>query len=230
MATVKYYAAMYSDMALPSNAGRLLDHDDTFAELTTATSDTFVLMGQGFTYVDDALTSGAVSEVVFKASGSSAYRITDINWDIAANEGAPSLVKGSADLFGGNDTVIGSRVQDYLYAGAGKDTIRAGRGDDNIRGGEGNDILKGGAGSDSFIFELGDGKDRILDFDTHGPIQDVIVMNNPGALKNIEIYERFNNVFIEYGKGDTIILKNVDLDDLSHKNFSSMRHFDFDFG
>lgn len=229
MATVKYFVAMYSDIAIPGNAGKLLDHTETFGELTTMTGDTIVLAGQGFTYSDDELSGGTVTEIVYKTPGANAYRITDIDWDIASN-GLPSTIHGNDGLFGGRDTLIGSRGADYLYAGAGKDNIRGGRGDDSIRGGEGNDILKGGAGSDSFIFQLGDGKDRIHDFDTRGPVQDVIVMMNPGALKNIEIYERFNNVVIEYGDGDKIILKNVDLDDLSHKNFASMRHFDFDFG
>ena len=36
----------------------------------------------------------------------------------------------------------------------------------------------------------------------------------------------FHSVVIEYGDGDKIILRHTDLEDLSHKNFDSARHFD----
>lgn len=228
MAKIKFYAAMPSDM-MSTAGGVLLDHDDTSAEFTTrAIGDTVVLKGSGFSYDNDALVGGTASEFVYRAGGSADYyRVTNFEWVISQDSSVPA--DGTAFL-AGNDVLVGSQSRDYMRAGAGKDNVRAGNGDDVIFSGEGNDTLKGGGGSDTFVFALGDGKDRILDFDTHGPIQDVISMANPSAIKNIEIYERFNNVFIEYGKGDVIILKNVDLDDLSHKNFSSLRHFDFDFG
>ena len=224
MATVKYHPAMGSDIAIPGNAGRLLDHDDTSAELTTMTGDTLVFTGQGFTYVDDTFVGGTVTEIVYKASDADRYRVTDINWSVTGDQSP--VVGVPAGLFDGNDIFIGSRIGDYLYAEGGDDSIRGGMGDDYIRGGEGNDILRGGRGNDVFIFALGDGTDRIIDFDARGPKQDVLRMTNPDQLENIEIYERFHSVVIEYGDGDRIILRNTDLDDLSHKNFDSARHFD----
>lgn len=69
-------------------------------------------------------------------------------------------------LLGGNDTLIGSSLDDRVYANAGNDTvrglegddlIRAGQGDDAIFGAQGNDILHGNLGNDRV--EGGEGDD-----------------------------------------------------------------------
>ncbi|MFM2345074.1 MAG: hypothetical protein RLZZ210_1687 [Pseudomonadota bacterium] len=84
-------------------------------------------------------------------------------------------------LYGGlvNDTLIGKGGNDTFYGGTGNDMIYADKGDDNLNGGAdddvlyggdgndilnsgtGNDILIGGAGADIYIFNKGDGQDRI---------------------------------------------------------------------
>lgn len=60
--------------------------------------------------------------------------------------------------FGGNDTFIGSPIDDVIYSNKGNDTltgeagnnlIRSGQGDDVITGGIGNDILHGNLGNDT---------------------------------------------------------------------------------
>lgn len=54
----------------------------------------------------------------------------------------------------GNDTLIGSTGVDFLVGGWGNDTLSGGKNDDRLEGGIGNDI---------YLFNLGDGNDRIYD-------------------------------------------------------------------
>ena len=53
----------------------------------------------------------------------------------------------------GQDIVIGTRVADFINAGAGDDAVNAGTGDDVIDGGSGSNFLTGGAGADSFFVD-----------------------------------------------------------------------------
>jgi uncharacterized delta-60 repeat protein/uncharacterized repeat protein (TIGR02059 family) len=49
-----------------------------------------------------------------------------------------------ADLFWGDDNVVGGNFNDTLYTGTGNDTVSAGGGSDTVVGGAGNDVLDGG--------------------------------------------------------------------------------------
>ncbi|MCP4996882.1 MAG: hypothetical protein GY934_24365, partial [Gammaproteobacteria bacterium] len=51
---------------------------------------------------------------------------------------------------------------DQLYAEGGDDTLHGGEGDDLLVGGHGQDRLSGGEGNDRYLFNLGDGQDRII--------------------------------------------------------------------
>ncbi|NJO71434.1 MAG: hypothetical protein HC825_06560 [Oscillatoriales cyanobacterium RM1_1_9] len=70
----------------------------------------------------------------------------------------------------GEDRIGGKAGNDMLFGGDGNDRIWGDEGDDLIRGGLGNDQLWGGtgmdgAGSDTFVLALGEGTDRIMDFE-----------------------------------------------------------------
>ncbi|MDE6698791.1 MAG: calcium-binding protein, partial [Lachnospiraceae bacterium] len=53
-----------------------------------------------------------------------------------------------------------------MFGEEGNDTLNAGAGDDIIIGGKGNDVLNGGSGADTYIFNIGDGEDRINNYYT----------------------------------------------------------------
>ncbi len=65
---------------------------------------------------------------------------------------------------GGRDMLQGGGGKDLLEGQGGKDTLEGGGGKDDILDGRGSDILTGGGGSDRFIFDRGNGKDTITDF------------------------------------------------------------------
>ena len=54
---------------------------------------------------------------------------------------------------------------DYIDVGAGNDLLTGTVGSDVIVGGTGSDALNGGAGDDVYLFDRGDGRDRIVDLD-----------------------------------------------------------------
>ena len=75
---------------------------------------------------------------------------------------------------GGDDTLIGGTGKDILLGGDGADTLLAGNDDDRLYGGAGDDLLDGGrgsnlltggAGADIFVFNEGNSRDRVIDFD-----------------------------------------------------------------
>lgn len=70
---------------------------------------------------------------------------------------------GEDDLFGGagQDAFVGGEGIDYLFGGSGHDSLEGGNGNDVLAGGSGDDLLKGGRGNDVYIFNRGDGHDRI---------------------------------------------------------------------
>ena len=70
-----------------------------------------------------------------------------------------------------NNTILGGAGADYLVGGKANDVIYGGADDDTLWGGKGADTLYGGEGSDTFIYNTGDGKDVIYDFDENDMLQ-----------------------------------------------------------
>lgn len=66
---------------------------------------------------------------------------------------------------GGRDFISLGRGDDVGFGGDGNDVIAGGRGKDMLTGGQGNDKLYGGRDADVFIFNTGDGHDRIIGFE-----------------------------------------------------------------
>ncbi|MCV3769105.1 calcium-binding protein, partial [Rhizobium sp. TRM95796] len=157
---------------------------------------------------------------------------------LVGGEGDDRLVGGAdADrLFGdtGNDTLDGGKGEDKvyggdghdkLYGGTGADIVSGGAGDDTLTGGAGSDRLSGGAGADTFVFvdEIGSHREVVTDFQASGGAQDVIDLSDFDlasfkALRQL-MDQNGDNVVIAFEPGETIVLKNVDIDDLSKSDF-----------
>ena len=114
---------------------------------------------------------------------------------MAVNRGdsGNNLIRGTSDddeLFGkaGNDTIVGRGGDDSIEGGSGEDVIRGGPGNDTIEGGRGNDELSGGGGQDEFVFELGSGRDFILDFQDD---QDTLYIDSDYGFASVKQLLRF---------------------------------------
>ncbi len=132
-----------------------------------------MFMGTG----DDVALGGAGADVLVLGSGDD-VGLGGSGWDRIYGQAGDDLLRGEAGpdrLVGGsgNDTLDGGTGKDRLFGGSGEDVLDGGHhtdllfgggNDDILQGGKGNDLLTGGHGSDTFVFNEGDGHDRILDF------------------------------------------------------------------
>ena len=78
---------------------------------------------------------------------------------ITGTTSADTLTGGS-----GADTILGDDGNDSLFGGDGVDSIHGEAGDDTLRGGAGDDaFIWGGSGNDVFLYNVGDGLDRVYE-------------------------------------------------------------------
>lgn len=135
---------------------------------------------------------------------------------------------GHDTLYGeaGQDRFYGGTGNDALFGGSGQDTLYGGAGFDTLHGGLGNDVLQGNFNADTFVFAAGHGQDTITDFDATNPYE-VIDFSYHAALNELgdilgpngAAQQQNNDVFIDTGGGNSILLLNVDLDDLDASDF-----------
>ena len=83
-------------------------------------------------------------------------------YNIAALESRFATPTASADL------LWGTGRDDSFAGGKGEDSIFGAGGNDILAGNEGSDFLDGGEGSDTYVFNVGDGVDRIFDSGNFG--------------------------------------------------------------
>lgn len=153
---------------------------------------------------------------------------TALNNRLITDKGA-DLLKGYAgdDLLqtgGGNDALRGGDGADLLRAGRGDDVLSGGDGSDRLIGGKGDDRMTGGLGNDIFIFEDGFGHDVICDFDATADkeriyLVGVTAIETFADLRDNHMSAQGDDVVIDAGGGDTILLLDVDLGDLDRADF-----------
>ncbi len=125
----------------------------------------------------DELSGGADDDLLLGQSGFDVLNGDAGNDTLNGNAGGDTLSGGDGDdllnggiandvLSGdaGNDVLNGGNGFDRLDGGAGDDRLEGNAGFDTLAGGTGTDVLRGGIGIDTFVFTLGDGQDRIADF------------------------------------------------------------------
>ena len=143
---------------------------------------------------------------------------------IIGNDEANTLIgeDGDDSLFGmdGNDMLFDfGNGNDLLAGGKGNDVILGSSGNNVIIGGEGNDYLKAGTGVDTFEYALGDGNDRIANFDFTQDFLDLLDIGfTPKLIMDILVVDG-SNVVLDLsqhrgsGENDTITFLDVDIQD-----------------
>ncbi|MDE4276386.1 calcium-binding protein [Phaeobacter gallaeciensis] len=120
---------------------------------------------------------------------------------------------------GGNDTLKGQGGNDILNGEDGRDKLIGGGGRDTLDGGGGNDLLIGQKGGDTFVFS--EGRDKVKGFRGADEI-DLSSAEGIGDfsdLSNNHMSEANGNVVITDDNGDSMILVNRDISDLSADDF-----------
>jgi Ca2+-binding RTX toxin-like protein len=124
-------------------------------------------------------------------------------------------------LFGeaGHDTLLGGAGQDMLAGGANDDWLDGGTevdhlfggaGDDVLIGGAGDDFLWGGTGRDTYIYNKGDGEDRVYDDDA---LKDASVFIFGQGIAAKDVILRKGSLLLDFGDGDALHIENFNPDD-----------------
>ena len=132
-------------------------------------------------------------------SGNEVFRTGDVGTVVCAKDG--------------NDTVYGLNGNDVFYGGDGNDGLYSGGGNDMLDGGAGDDFLSGGSGSDKYVFNLGDGKDTILDYQPPSTVsdgsEDKILFGNGIKAEDVSFVCEKNDLLLRYSVKDSVRIKDV---------------------
>jgi Ca2+-binding RTX toxin-like protein len=79
-------------------------------------------------------------------------------WDQLFTQGVD--VRGTS---GDDGELFGTFANDHMVGFAGEESLSSGAGNDVLEGGTGNDFLLGSSGADTYIYNLGDGRDQLED-------------------------------------------------------------------
>jgi Ca2+-binding RTX toxin-like protein len=114
----------------------------------------------------------------------------------------------------GDDRMLGGNGADTMTGGDGADRVEGNAGADRIDGGTGDDVLRGGLGADTFVFSLGSGADRIVDFGLVDTVElDATLLSeaNPVAVDLVN-YASINAdgfVVLDFGNADSLTFTGV---------------------
>ncbi len=136
-----------------------------------------------------------------------------VTFNFVVNDGQQStaaaadlLVESSVSVIEGdehNNRLSGSSGNDIIYGFGGKDILRGEEGNDTLIGGAGNDTLYGGGGDDLFLFNLGDGRDKIKLDDRYGT--DTLAFGAGIAITDLRLQKTGKDLLIRLaGTGDAV--------------------------
>lgn len=109
-----------------------------------------------------------------------------------------------------DEQLIGTSVEDEIHAGAGNDLLIGQEGDDVLLGEAGNDLLDGGAGSDTYVFNRGDGQDRVVpDWSSDPNQRDVLQLGARIGLADVDVTAQGSDLLLNLrGSSDSVTLVN----------------------
>lgn len=127
----------------------------------------------------------------------------DGNDQIYAGDGNDAIIGGK-----GNDILFGENGNDWISGGLGNDTIYAGNGSDTIKGGSGDDFINGAYGSDTYLFNIGDGNDTIVDTSAYGSSDtDKIIFGEGITTENLQVLRDNYDLVLKVNDSDSVRVK-----------------------
>jgi len=105
----------------------------------------------------------------------------------------------------GNDSIFGGSIDETMSGLGGNDQLFGNGGADSLSGGTGDDTLNGGSGADTYRFELGDGRDLIME---SGQGADALVFGTGIAKADIQVTRAGNDLVLAHANGsDKVTVK-----------------------
>lgn len=121
----------------------------------SADHEIYTFTGKGFTYDHGQPTGGIITGFELQTDEATNFTLSGFKLKVTDLLGyvQEGDVQGlMSQVFGGDDNVKGSVLNDALGGYDGDDAINGGKGDDYIRGGQGADTLTGSKGADTFAY------------------------------------------------------------------------------
>jgi len=138
--------------------------------------------------------------------------------------GSTEITVTVTDRFGASISDSFSLTVNPVVAGtAGDDVLQGTEGDDGMVGGAGNDLLEGGTGRDTYIINLNDGRDTIVD----AVGENNTISFGSGITPN-DITLRLGSLTLDLGNGNEVHIEGFNPDDVF--NSSSIDTFTFSDG
>ncbi|MCU7918440.1 MAG: hypothetical protein KZQ95_08800 [Candidatus Thiodiazotropha sp. (ex Epidulcina cf. delphinae)] len=170
------------------------DHDLVLSYRVNDRPEQLILEGY---FLQDGATGQVIDRITFddvaldfNAVNTAVRQATDSYENLYANATGDTL-----HGLGGGDNLHGAAGDDQLFGDAGDDYLDGAAGNDTLAGGTGNDRLYGGAGSDLFLFNLGDGHDRINDeARLHGGDVNIVRLGGGLTRENVRFRPVFGNM------------------------------------
>jgi len=177
--------------------------------------------GQG---IDTVIYQDHDGVIVYMTNGGEAQEVAPGEFDTLINIENLIASNGNDVIFGngkdnlilgleGDDELRGRNGDDALFGDAGADRLVGGNGEDYLAGGADADRLVGGEGADTFAFNVGDGRDVIVDFEA-GTDKVALDESLLGGLTLEEFMDEANgnvsrleggNIRLNFGNGDKLI-------------------------
>ena len=204
--------------------------------INTGTIHGDILLGNGDNLLDS--TKGVIEGSVTGGDGDDVYKIGKNDIDIIEENDhgidrvysriTHELNEYVENLFlvgKGNASAWGNDEDNILTGNKGRNTLLGGEGDDVIGGGRGDDTMTGDDGADTFVFKFGGDRDIITDFEVGTDKINLVGFDNASNFEELqtEMFKNGNDVWIQLGNGDRLIIQNTDVGDLdaNHFNFVS---------
>ena len=218
---------------------------DTIYDTSIAGQGNLILFGEGITRDDLAVSRAGNMLALHIGAAGDVIRL--MNFDPSETGG--SLVVRTIEfsdgsrmqleellVTDGDDVIITGSGDDVVNGRGGNDLISTGDGSDTLIGGTGSDILIGGGHNDTYIFNVGDGVDTIID--TVRPGEGNRIEFGPGIAPN-DITLTFENTALKINvgsNGDGILLGDFDpydaaaakvIETFEFENFTEIPFADF---
>jgi Ca2+-binding RTX toxin-like protein len=112
----------------------------------------------------------------------------------------------------GNINGTGNALDNVITGNAGANVLSGLSGSDTLAGGAGADVLMGGAGNDTYLYNLGDGADTVVESDTTAGNHDVLSFGSTGtAISQEQLWfsQSGNDLLVSViGTADSVTLTN----------------------
>ena len=188
---------------------------------------------------DDSVDGGTGDDVIYGGNG--AVDAADGNDLLIGGRGEDIIFGNSGDdtLFGGEDIRDTKDGDDILFGGLGNDTIYGNSGDDILVGANGDDQMYGGIGDDTINLGAFSGNDTVYGFEgageSGGDLLHLITNLNNSGITDFDSFiaagsAQGNDTLFDLGAGNTLLVKNTQLDDFGADDVLFTNSFADSFG